>query len=210
MGLFAEFWSGTPKTPPFVPVDVQKEQQKAIAGNLSALDGAMEVGSAVNEYNQAELDKMYAKAFGGYYDSIKKSIGKNTASMAAGEIPDDVSEAVMRGAAGRSLYGGYGGTGMGRNLTARDLGLTSLDLMTKGLDSATKWMAASKSPTFDVTSMFVRPEFQAQFAAEERNSKFQRDYIKNQWDWYGSFGQQNVRFENTVAELAAGVAGAMI
>lgn len=210
MALFAEFFGGKPKVPAFVPVDVQVEQERAIAGNEAALPALERTGSRINQYNQSELDKMLNVSFGGYYDKIRKSIGKNTAEMAAGMIPDDVRDAIGRNTAGRSLYGGYGGTGMARNLTARDLGLTSLDLMTKGLDSATRWMASARAPSFDVTSMFVRPEFQAQFAAQERDSKFQRDYIKNQWDWYSSFGQQAIRFEDTVVELASSVAGAMI
>lgn len=210
MALFAEFFGGRPDVPAFVPVNAAAEQRKAIAGNAAALPAAMELGSSINAFNQAELDKMWNTSFGGYYDKIRSSIGRNANDLISGKIPTDVQNAIQSNAAVRSLYGGYGGSGLGRNLVARDLGLTSLDLMTRGLDSATKWMAATRAPQFDVTSMFISPTTQLQHAVNERNARFQREYVENQWDWYDSFGQQAVRFENTVVQLASAVAGAMV
>lgn len=64
-------------------------------------------------------------------DSIKQ-LGTNTASNLRGEIPADVLGQVQRGAAEQSLFGGFGNSGVARNLTARDLGLTSLDLQSRG------------------------------------------------------------------------------
>lgn len=215
MALLGEFIAsaigdGRPDVPAFVPVDAQAQQRKAIAGNAAALPAAMALGSSVNAFTQAELDKMWNTSFGGYYDKIRSQIGKNTTDMISGRIPTDVQNAIQSNAAVRSLYGGYGGSGLGRNLVARDLGLTSLDLMTRGVDSATRWMAATRAPQFDVTSMFISPTTQLSHAVNERNAKFQREYVENQWDWYDSFGQQMIRFEDTVVQLAAAVGGAMM
>ncbi len=54
----------------------------------------------------------------------------------------------------------------------------------------------------------VSPEFGIQHAVEERDAKFQRDYVANQWDWYDSFGQKWARFEDTVVQLAGTIAKA--
>lgn len=154
---------------------------------------------------------MLERALPGYGKLRDKTTGV-IGDWLAGKIPDDVSDEVMRRSAGRALYGGFGGSGMARNLTARDLGLTSLDLVGKGMDAASKWISNARSgiSQFDVSSMFIRPEFQAQFAAQERNSQFQRDYVENQWDFYDSWGQKLVRFENTVVQLASSIAGGMM
>ena len=58
--------------------------------------------------------------------------GENTNSMLRGELPEDVKSQIARSAAFKSMTGGFGGSPMASNLTARDLGLGSLELMGKG------------------------------------------------------------------------------
>lgn len=188
---------------------MQQQQQQAIAGNAASLPALQAQAQQINTFNQDELQRLLERALPGYNKLRDKTTGV-IRDWLAGKIPDDVSDEVMRRSAGRALYGGFGGSGMARNLTARDLGLTSLDLVGKGMDAASKWISNARSgiSQFDVSSMFIRPEFQAQFAAQERNAQFQRDYVQNQWDWYSSFGQQLIRFEDTVVQLAGDVAGA--
>jgi hypothetical protein len=58
---------------------------------------------------------------------------ENAAAMMSGRIGADVQANLARSSAMRALQGGFGaGSEMGRGLTARDLGLTSMDLMTQG------------------------------------------------------------------------------
>lgn len=188
MDFFAGLAEGKPTIPKFKAIDVQGEQAKAVGGNLSVLPQAQQIASGINTFNQAELERMLASMIPGYAN-IKRKISGNIQDQLAGKVPDDVSQAVHRNAAVKSLYGGYGGTGAARNLTARDLGLVSLDLTQKGLDSATRWVnSAATAPLFDVSGMFISPAFQAQFAQQERDSKFQRDYISNLNDWQHSIG----------------------
>lgn len=130
-------------------------------------------------------------------------------SLVAGEIPKDVQSAVGRNAAARSLYGGYGGSGMARNLVARDLGLTSLDLMSKGLDSASRWIAQSRTlaPTMDVTSMFLSPAQQVNFATSERDKKLNYTNMKNQFE-YANDPMRGV--EDSVAQIGDMVGTALM
>lgn len=55
-----------------------------------------------------------------------------------GVLPEDVNRSVRTATAQRAVAGGFSGSPMARNLTARDLGLTSLDLVTKGIEGATQ------------------------------------------------------------------------
>ena len=58
---------------------------------------------------------------------------ENAAALMSGRISADVQANLARTGAMKALQGGYGaGSQMGRNLQARDLGLTSLDLMDRG------------------------------------------------------------------------------
>lgn len=213
MDFFAGLAEGKPTIPRFTPIDVQAEQAKAVAGNISILPNAQSMASSINTFNQAELERMLASMIPGYAN-IKNRISANIGDQLSGKIPDDVSQAVHRNSAVKSLYGGYGGTGAARNLTARDLGLASLDLTQRGLDAATRWVSsAAKAPQFDVTSMFIAPGFQAQFAQQERDSQFQRDYASNLNDWQHSIGYlwgQDMRATGeTIKQLLSSYLGGM-
>lgn len=58
--------------------------------------------------------------------------GQNTQSLLNGQIPADVQAQIQNSTAFQALQGGYGGSGMAHALTARDLGLTSLQLQQQG------------------------------------------------------------------------------
>jgi len=60
---------------------------------------------------------------------------ENAAAMMSGRISADVQANLARSSAMRALQGGFGASSeMGRGLTARDLGLTSLDLQKRGFE----------------------------------------------------------------------------
>lgn len=64
----------------------------------------------------------------------------NASAMMSGRIGADVQANLARTGAFKALNGGFGAdSSMGRNLQARDLGLTSLDLMTRGDQMARDW-----------------------------------------------------------------------
>lgn len=59
-------------------------------------------------------------------------------SLMRGELPKDVADQLKRSAAYASVIQG-GGAGVGRSLTARDLGTTSMELQQKGMAGAQSW-----------------------------------------------------------------------
>jgi hypothetical protein len=179
MGLLDKMSGSKPKLPGWTPINITGEQQATVAGNLSTLPQATELASGVNTFNQSELDRIYNQALPGY-DRIKQNVADYLASTTRGQIPEDVANEVYRRATSQATASGFGGSGMGRNLTARDLGLTSLDLMGRGIDSTQRWLSTQAAPRFDVTSMFLTPAQRIPMAMEERNLKFQYDYLKAQ------------------------------
>jgi hypothetical protein len=195
-----------PKAEAFNAVDLQAQQGNAIGGNIAAFKPAAALAGQVNTFNAAEIQRMNELAMPGY----SKMQAKGTANIMdwmSGKVPADVSNAARTGAAGKSLFGGYGGTGMGRNLEARDLGLTSLDVMSKGMDSATKWMQLNKAQTFDVSSMFLTPGQTANFATSQRDSQLAYQNSANAYDYTNSQSTQaRNQLSGLVGQLGSGMA----
>jgi len=71
------------------------------------------------------------------FDLLEKAGGVAEKFM-AGEIPEDVSKRVQELAAMKSLKSGLGLGQAGFNLTARDLGLTTIDVMERGAQLGTQ------------------------------------------------------------------------
>jgi hypothetical protein len=94
------------------------------------------LGSQVNDFNQEQQLKSIQKAL---EFALPGGLGKAQGivnSQLAGEIPADVQAQIQRSSAARAISGGYGGgSGLGRNLTLRDLGLTSLQQQQQGFNN---------------------------------------------------------------------------
>lgn len=164
----SDIYGSKPKIPNY-PEPV-KEIEKVVKEESRIFPDISKLAEQANLFTEKQLRDMYERMFPGMFDQINATLG----SELKGEIPKDVQEAIQRGTAFQSARGGFGGSEMGRNLTARDLGLTSLDITNRALDSASRWVLSSRAPQFDVTQMFLNPG-QIMQAADAR---FQRDLLK--------------------------------
>ncbi len=177
--FFSELVGRKPNVPELKPVDLVEEQKKATAANIAIAPEAQKLA----QLSQDQIRKMMEQAVPGF-DAITGKVSGNIQSLLKGEIPLDVSQEVKRSGAARSLAGGFGGTDMARNLVARDLGLTSLDITQKGLSSAESWIREMEqlySPSEAIfTGMFITPQQEFAASVEERNMQFQRNWLENQ------------------------------
>lgn len=114
-------------------LDVVSITGEALAGQEANFGAGSALTSKINRFNTAERQAFLDEAIPGY-EKRKQAELDITDSYLAGEIPQDVQEQLWNSSAGRALGGGYGGSGMARNLTARDFGLTSLGLQREGMD----------------------------------------------------------------------------
>ena len=144
------------------------------AANVANLPDLQKLASQTNVFNQAEITRMLESTTPGLLGGIK-SATTNAASLARGEIPEDVQRAIQSSTAARSAGGGFGGSVLGRNLTARDLGLTSLDLTGQGQSRLMNLGAFSRNlfPTFDYSTMFFSPAQMLDYTY----SSFQRNLL---------------------------------
>lgn len=182
-GFLSSIFGSKPSVPTLPSLNLPAEQQKALAANIAAIPGAEEIAGKVDLFNQQQIDQMMERVIPNY-KAITGQVSENIGALTRGEIPTDVSEAVQRSDAARAIGGGFAGSEAQKNLVARDLGLTSLDLTQRGMASAESWMrnaAAIYEPgMFNVTSMFISPAQQAQFDVSEREAQFQRQWMQNQ------------------------------
>lgn len=195
-----------PNVPDLPAIDPNRVQAEAIAANQQALPAAQQLGTGINEFNTAQrlaqLTKMLNFAGGpGALSSIQQNIG----SRVRGEIPTDVAQAIRRNSAAGALQGGFGGgSPLGRNLTARDFGLTSLNIAQQGMADALNFAGMADTPNFDVTSMFMSPQQRMAVALNERDVQFNRSWLEEQIEAAPSpLGQ----FIQNVVYAVAGTAG---
>jgi gas vesicle protein len=117
--------------------------------------GTAKVDSEAEAARSLQFNTANAAAFGNLADTLSKAAQQtrmdllanadpralelsaiadnNAAAMMSGQISADVQANLARSSAMQALSGGFGaGSEMGRGLSARDLGLTSMDLMQQG------------------------------------------------------------------------------
>lgn len=168
-----------PSVPEIQQLELSDEQIKAIQANIAAAPEAARLADMTADQIEDLIRRTTPN-----FDTLTRGISSSIEDFTKGRIPKDVSETVMRSDAAKALAGGYGGTGMHSALVARDLGLTSLDLVMKGIGAAESWLNASQAlyaPAMATyQNMFITPSQQAAFDVEERNTQFQRSWLKSQ------------------------------
>lgn len=170
-----------PDVPDFHWTDLVQQQLDTAAGNLEVLPQSEQIGSQVNDFMRGERSKTLA-GIPGLSDIENQSVA-NLKSWLAGELPSDVQSAVERGSNAAAYAGGYQGSGMGRNLTSRDLGLTSLQLAQSAMPLARAYTGQEASmraiPEYNPESTFINPMQAAQFNAQQSAQKWNRDWLAN-------------------------------
>lgn len=171
-----DVFGSKPSLPPWHGLDLGEEQRIAVRNNLNIAPEASKLANLTED----QILSMLRTAIPGF-DSMRESAGVDIESMLKGEIPKSVQDSITNSAAGRNLGLGTAGSGFGRDLVARDLGITSLNLTEKGLSSAESWIASTErmlSPAMATyTNMFVTPGQQAEFDVNERDKQFEHDWL---------------------------------
>jgi hypothetical protein len=136
--------------------------------------------------------------------------GANTASFLRGEIPADVQTQVRNNAAETSLYGGFGGSQMARNLTARDFGLTSLNLIDKGNAGLSQQLGYSQAlnPFQSNTLDYIQNPGQFQQQAIQQNQYGNQVTNANQTNYASVANQRATAIANLMKAQADANAGA--
>jgi len=165
--------------PAFQKVNTEKEQKAAIKQNIASIQSGSELATKTTAADQSVLEEQLRRAIPGY-DQLISQAGKNIGSNLRGEISTDVQSQLQRSSAGRALSGGFGaGSGVGRNLSARDFGLTSMQIQNQGLQQAQSFIQQQRAygmvQPFSTSSMFISPTQRMNLSLQENQFQFNRD-----------------------------------
>ena len=184
-GLTAIF-GGRPVVPTWNNINltgIGGQQDAATAGNAQALPGLEALAGGVDTFNQDQLTQLMNNVMPGFSES-SATAGKNIQSEISGQIPTDVSNAIQSSDAAKSITGGFGGSELSKTLTARDLGLTSLDLTNQGMSSLESWSSNLDKMfapgEFNVSSMFVDPQTEFTDTMQNQEQAYSQQWLSNQ------------------------------
>jgi len=173
-----------PKVPSAPHVSGQDSQLQAAQGNIDALPKLETVADQTNQFNVDQRLKMWEQQLPGY----KNLMGAGTDAITGwlnGQLSPDVASAVRNHAQARAVGGGYAGSGMGDNLQARDLGLTSLDLQKMGTQALPGFLGASQigmPAQYNPAGDFMTTTGQIGLNQWNENNRYGRDWLQNQLD----------------------------
>jgi len=167
------------KVPQFKKVDVEAEQQAAIKGNIASLTSANELAQKTTSAEQSLLENQLRRAIPGY-DQMLGQMSSNIGSALKGELNPDVMANLQRSSAGKNLMSGAGAaSGFGTARTARDFGLTSMQMQNQGFAQAQSFMQQQRTmgmaQPFSASSMFISPSQRLNISMQENQTQFNRD-----------------------------------
>jgi len=159
-----------PQVAPFKKVDYGAEQLKAINENIAAFPEFSQLGTLYQDFLLSGIENLIPN-----YADILKEGGMTTDQMyqaasplLQGQIPQDVQDQVYRSGAFQSLLASGGESGM-HQLQARDLGLTSLNLINQGAqlagqagNAAQRFQQMAMATELNPAAFMISPQQQAQ------------------------------------------------
>lgn len=121
-----------------------------------------------NQFARAQLLESLGIQIPGYQEGQSQRT-QNALALLRGELPPDVAAQVQRQAAGRAVSGGFAGSQAAGNLTARDLGRTSLALQQAGGQQFANILGTT--PMAPLANFEFTPQMIANIRADERAKK---------------------------------------
>lgn len=122
-------------------LDTSKITDDALRDLEKYLPRDIALAEQATQANQGILNKLAEENIPGFKER-KQTQADLIDQFLRGELPDDVAQAVERRSAATGLGLGISGSGLGRNLTARDLGRTSLDLIGTGFSMVPQFQSS--------------------------------------------------------------------
>lgn len=191
----------TPEAPDYVPIEMRDVLRSTAAANIAAMPRIERLASKLNQFNVQQDLSTLEQLFPGA-GAIIGQASQNIQSQLRGELPADVEQRLRQYANEANVAAGVSGSQFGGYRTARDLGLTSLNMTQQGLASAERWIAQSRArvPLFNPATMFATPAQGLANAQFNTTNQFNVDWLQNQlaaqgdvWEQYAlqSIGQMD-------------------
>lgn len=195
-------------------VDTAESQRSGVEGNIGNLDV---INQLVGQTNRATLenDRTRADFFAPGTSDTLSQLSRAALGLSSGQLPDDVVQDIISDRSSRAAaLGTPGGSGAA---TLRDLGLNSLDAISRGSDLMRANLAAAESIS-PISRQIAAPQFfispqeklntdlqQAQLDQNSRQNKYNLDAAPDPGK--NLMAQLKIQGANQSAAIRAGVAG---
>ncbi len=169
-----------PEVAPFIPTDPIEMLRKLLTGEIQDWPQIAQLSNLYQTYMLQAL----GSEIPGFSDilaqggDLTKKMQGIAAEELAGKIPQDVWDQVGRSSAFQNLQSGLLGGPMGQANQARNLGLTSLDMIKMGMgtqeaagNAAQRWAEIAKGTIMPPSSQLYSPQWFSQFMAEQNAAR---------------------------------------
>lgn len=209
-GLGASLLKKGAKIPKYKKVDQDAEQKAAIAGNLASFDSAKELADRTTMADQERLESIISRTLP-EYQNILRSAGGAISNMIAGNLPMADQGMTIRQAAERGGALGLGGSQAGRNLTARDLGISQVQMMNQGLNAFNSFSSNLRQNytvnPMSQASMYMTPQQRVDFAQRDNQFAYKAAVGKAQSDAANNPMNRALNFVSGAAGMYLGNSG---
>ena len=135
------------------------------------------LGNRYNDLLQDQTFGLYSRLDPNFLNT-QQAEGRNIYDLSRGVLPQDVTDSIFRNNAEKFIGVGTPGTGLASSGTARDLGLTSLDLIGRGAamntNAVQRWQSLANRQ-FDPSAFLFTPAQLVSLDDSRTNSIFQRN-----------------------------------
>jgi len=179
--ILSDIFGEKPQIAGFQDVILGDEQIKALLADLKAFPQIEQLGNLWQNYMLAGIEHAvpgFGDILGGITGTTKEEL-KQAGDLMKGIIPEDVISNTFRSGAMQNLLSGLGGSPIGAANQARQLGLTSLDMINQGANllgnASQRWgqlASFGQSTLAPIQEMLITPQQQA--AQTESNRLIQR------------------------------------
>lgn len=179
--ILSDIFGQKPQIAGFQDVILGDEQIRALLADLKAFPQIEQLGNLWQNYMLAGIEHA-VPGFGGLLSGITGTTQeelKQAGDLMKGIIPEDVMSNTFRSGAMQNLLSGLGGSPIGSANQARQLGLTSLDMINQGANllgnASQRWgqlASFGQSTLAPIQQMLITPQQQA--AQTESNRLIQR------------------------------------
>ncbi len=185
LGLAGSLMKKKPKIPTYKKVNQTQEQEAGIAANLASFEKAKQLADQTTAADQDRLESVLSRTMPNYKDMLSGA-GSAVQNMISGKLATEDQAMYMRQSAERGGTLGISGSGAGRNLTARDLGLSSLQMTQAGLGAFSQ-LSSNVRQNYTVnpmstSAMYVSPSQRISNAIQENQYAHQAAIGKAQSD----------------------------
>jgi len=184
-GFLGALFGDRPNVPKWNNISLDQMQGQATRANQAAMPGLENLAKGFDAFNQDQLTQLFNSLMPGWSKSTDQ-MSKNIASEVSGQVPTDVSWALQSSDAAKALTGGtgFGFDTLGGNSFAKNLGLTSLGLMSQGQSSMESWTSTIDKMfapgQFNIGSMFIDPQTEFQDTMQNQEASVNQQWLQDQ------------------------------